>query len=123
MEGLQMLWQWLIANWVLISLIVFGLVTLAVVRDWRNAKDAARDLFLLAEKALAAYVIKTGPEAMQSVVKSLYEMLPERVRKILSIAAALGGTTPEQLLRTLVQKWYDEIGAKYGKDVFGRTVT
>lgn len=105
--------NWLVQNWVVVGLFIFGIVTLVAVEDWHSAKDAAKGLFLLAEKAMADLVIATGPEAMQTVVASLYAMLPSRVKSVLNIVATLMGTTPEEVLHRLTQRWYEEIRRRY----------
>lgn len=114
--------NWLVQNWLVISLFVGGIVTIFLVNDWRNARDAAKGLFLLAEKALANLAIATGPEAMQAVVEALYTMLPSRAKTILSLVATLMGTTPEEVLQSLVQRWYNTIKQKYGVDFWAGMV-
>lgn len=111
--------EWIMQNWVVILVFILGLISWLGSRDWKNVREAAGDLFLLAEKALADHIIKSGPEAMVEVVTSLYKVLPACIRTVLGVAAILMGTTPEALLKRLAQRWYDAIKDKY-KLAYGR---
>jgi len=105
--------SWLTANWQLVIAMVFGLLVLIGACDWLKINQELRDLFLMAEKALAGHIIKSGPEAMKSVVVSLCEILPTRLRAILKLIAAASGTTDLALLERFAQWIYDRIKAAY----------
>ena len=113
MDILQVGLSWLSANYVVILVVCLGTVLLAVVRDWKNANEAVRDLFLLAEKALSGLVISSGPEAMEAVLESLYALLPGRLKAVLKLTATLMGKTEDELLAQWAQLVYDSIKKKY----------
>jgi len=111
--------EWIMANQLVILVFVLGLISWLGSRDWKNMREACKELFLLAEKELAEHIIGSGPEAMEQVVVSLYKMLPDRVKAVLGAVAGLMGKTPEQLLKELAQRWYNAIKDKY-KPAYGR---
>ena len=51
--------------------------------------------------AMAKLVIDSGPEAMEKVATSLYDMLPTHVRLVIRTLAALIGMDPEELVKAL----------------------
>lgn len=106
--------NWLVANWQLVVAVVFGLLVLiGALGDWLKINQDLRDLFLMAEKALAEHLIKNGPDAMASVVVSLYAMLPLRIQLLLRLIAKAMGTTDLTLLERFAQWIYDRIKASY----------
>ena len=110
--------NWIIANWGLVTLLVFGLVALIVfLSDWLKLNSQLRDLFLMAEKALADHVIKSGPDAMKAVVSSLYQLVPLRVRLVLKAVAIMAGTTDLAVLQWAAQRLYDAIKDRYARQL------
>ena len=110
--------NWIIANWGLVTLLVFGLVALIVsLSDWLKLNSQLRDLFLMAEKALADHLIKSGPDAMRAVVFSLYAFLPLRITIVLGLIAHAVGLTDLEALEWIAQKVYDVIKAKYTRQL------
>ena len=106
--------NWIVANWGLVTLLVFGLVALVVtLGDWLKLNGQLRDLFLMAEKALADHLIKNGPDAMQVVVFASYQMLPLRVQLAVKAVAMAVGTTDLQVLEWIAQRLYDAIRVRY----------
>jgi hypothetical protein len=109
--------SWLATNWQLVLVVVFGLLVLVGTQDWLKINQELRDLFLLAEKALAGHIIKSGPEAMKAVVLSLYGILPLRVRAVLKLIAVAAHTTDLVLLERFAQWVYDRIKAAYNRQL------
>ena len=110
--------NWIIANWGLMTLLVFGLVALVLaLSDWLKLNSQLRDLFLMAEKALADHVIKSGPDAMKAVVSSLYQLVPLRVRLVLKAIAIMAGTTDLAVLQWAAQRLYDAIKDRYARQL------
>lgn len=110
--------SWLTTNWQLVVSVVFGLLVLiGALSDWLKINQELRDLFLMAEKALAEHLIKNGPEAMKSVVLSLYRMLPLRIRAVLKLIALAAHTTDVEILARFAQWVYDRIKATYGRSL------
>lgn len=110
--------NWIVANWGLVTLLVFGLVVLILaLSDWLKLNSQLKDLFLMAEKALADHVIKNGPDAMQAVVFSLYQLVPLRVRLVVKTIAMAGGTTDLAVLQWVAQRLYDTIKANYERSL------
>ena len=108
--------NWIVANWGLVTLLVFGLVALVVsLSDWLKLNSQLKDLFLMAEKGLADHVIKSGPDAMKAVVFSLYQLVPLRVRLVLKAVALTAGTTDLEVLHWIAQRVYDAIKDKYAR--------
>ena len=110
--------NWIVANWGLVTLLIFGLVALVVaLSDWLKLNSQLRDLFLIAEKALADHVIKSGPDAMKAVVSSLYQLVPLRVRLMLKAVAIMAGTTDLAVLQWAAQRLYDAIKDRYARQL------
>lgn len=109
---------WLTANWQLVVALVFGfLVLISALGDWLKINQDLRNLFLVAEKALAKHLIKNGPDAMKSVVVSLYAMLPLRIRVVFKLIAKAAGTTDLMLLERFAQWVYDRIKTTYEREL------
>lgn len=110
--------NWIVANWGLVTLLVFGLVVLILaLSDWLKLNSQLKDLFLMAEKALADHVIKSGPDAMKAVVFSLYHLVPLRVQLVIKTIALAGGTTDLAVLQWVAQRLYDTIKANYERNL------
>jgi len=108
--------NWIATNWVLVVALVFGLVVLiTTLLDYLKINNDLRELFLMAEKYLAAQVIANGPEAMELVVLSLYAMLPGRVQAVLKLIAGASGTTEKAILQKFAQWVYDRVHEKYAR--------
>jgi len=106
--------NWLTTNWQLVVVLVFGLLVLiGALGDWLKINQDLRDLFLMAEKALAEHLIKNGPDAMKSVVVSLYAMLPLRIQLVFKLIAKATDTTDMEILARFAQWVYDRIRASY----------
>lgn len=106
--------NWIGANWGLIILVLFGLVTLILaLSDWLNLNSQLKDLFLLAEKALAEHIIKNGPDAMEAVIYALYAMLPLRVTFLLKLVARAVNKSDVEILQWIAQRLYDTIKDTY----------
>ena len=123
MDTVLLVVNWIVANWQLIVAGVFGLLVLIGASDWLKINQELRDLFLLAEKALAEHIIKNGPEAMKSVVLALYAMLPLRARAVLKLIAVTAGTTDVEILARFAQWVYDRIKASYARQLSMRALS
>ena len=123
MDTVLLVVNWIVANWQLIVAVIFGLLVLIGACDWLKINQELREMFLLAEKAIAEHLIKNGPEAMKSVVVSLYEILPTRLRAILKLIAAASGTTDLELLERFAQWIYDRIKATYAQQLTMRALS
>lgn len=115
--------SWLTTNWQLVVAMVFGLLVLISASDWLKINQELRDLFLLAEKALAEHLIKNGPDAMKSVVECLYTMLPLRMQAVLKLIAAAAHTTDTEILERFAQWVYDRIKATYKRELSVRALS
>lgn len=100
-------------DWPTVGLCMVFVITLYGLFEWKNFQDAAKGLFLLAEKAMAELVIASGPEAMERVANELYDLLPPQVRLVIRAVAAFIGTTPRHLTKKLCEYIYDKVKAKY----------
>ena len=109
--------NWIGANWGLITLLAFGLTVLILaLSDWLNLNSQLKDLFLLAEKALADHLIKNGPEAMKTVIFALYAMLPLRVTIVLKLIARAANKSDVEILQWIAQRLYDTIKDTWVRD-------
>ena len=100
-------------DWNIIALIVVFAITVYGLFEWKSFQEMAQSLFLIAEKAMIDLVITSGPEAMEKVANTLYDMLPIKVRLVIRAAAVFFGTTPRALTKRICQHIYDRIKAKY----------
>lgn len=109
---------WLTTNWQLVVALAFGLLVLiGALGDWLKINQDLRNLFLVAEKALAKHLIKNGPDAMKAVVVSLYLLMPLRIQLLLRLIAKAAGTTDLTLLERFAQWVYDGIKATYEREL------
>lgn len=92
---------------------VIGGLLLTVAKDWQGVQNLIRELFLIAEKALRAALIESGPGAMEAVVVSLYPLLPGRAKIAIKFLARQKGLTVDEFLRQWVQRIYDSIVDEY----------
>lgn len=100
--------QWMIENWELVALVVFGAILLAM-EGWERTKALAYRLMLEAEKLMAQELLSGGPEKMEYVVAGLHDLLPAQVKGVIRTIAAFRGQTSEEFLRDLAQWLYDRM--------------
>ena len=97
--------NWIVEHWELTLFVVTTILSL-VFKSKEDLKSLMYQLMLQAEKLGKEQLLAGGPEKMEFVLTQLVQLLPRRVKAILTAIAILFGMSLEGLLEWLAQRWY-----------------
>jgi len=97
--------NWILEHWELTLFVVTFALSL-IFKSKEDLKSLAYQLMLEAEKLAKEELLAGGPEKMEFVLTQLVQLLPGRVKAILTVIALLFGKSLEELLTWLAQRWY-----------------